>query len=110
MAPITTVAAEKTKQEEYDDIHEDPIEDEEDEGSDLDPSQREYLEHHRRLDQFLSPLSLDEAVLYKLARRFSSVYRDLALHSEEQFLPDSSYAFAHRLGDRTLSSHRCRGK
>ncbi|KAE8370035.1 hypothetical protein BDV27DRAFT_97285 [Aspergillus caelatus] len=87
MAPITTVAAEKTKQEEYDDIHEDPIEDEEDEGPDLDPSQREYLEHHRRLDQFLSPLSLDEAVLYKLARRFSSVYRDLALHSEEQFLP-----------------------
>ncbi|BAE60465.1 putative hexokinase family protein XprF [Aspergillus flavus] len=87
MAPITTAAAEKTKQEEYDDIHEDPIEDEEDEGSDLDPSQREYLEHHRKLDQFLSPLSLDEAVLYKLARRFSSVYRDLALHSEEQFLP-----------------------
>ncbi|OGM41642.1 hexokinase family protein XprF [Aspergillus bombycis] len=87
MAPITTVAAEMRKQEEYDDIHEDPIEDEEDEGSDLDPSQMEYLEHHRRLDQFLSPLSLDEAVLYKLARRFSGVYRDLALHSEEQFLP-----------------------
>ncbi|KAE8344459.1 hypothetical protein BDV24DRAFT_17486 [Aspergillus arachidicola] len=87
MAPITTAATEKAKQEEYDDMHEDPIEDEEDESSDLDPSQREYLEHHRKLDQFLSPLSLDEAVLYKLARRFSSVYRDLALHSEEQFLP-----------------------
>ncbi|KAE8375583.1 hypothetical protein BDV26DRAFT_11389 [Aspergillus bertholletiae] len=87
MAPITTVAAEKRKQEEYDDMPVDPMEEEEDEGSNLAPSQRAYLEHHRKLDQFLSPLSLDEAVLYRLARRFSGVYRDLALQSEEQFLP-----------------------
>ncbi|KAE8350068.1 hypothetical protein BDV28DRAFT_47572 [Aspergillus coremiiformis] len=87
MAQTSTAGAEKRAHEEHDDIHEDPIEDEEAEDFDLDPSQREYLEHHRRIDQFLSPLALDEAVLYKLARQFSSVYRDLALNSEEQFLP-----------------------
>ncbi|OJJ37471.1 hypothetical protein ASPWEDRAFT_50645 [Aspergillus wentii DTO 134E9] len=68
-------------------MHEDPIEDEEEDGSDIDPSQEEHLAHHRMLDDFLSPVALDEAVLYKLARRFSSVYRHLALTSEQQFLP-----------------------
>lgn len=87
MAPINRVGTTRGAQEEHDDILEDPIDFEEDEGSDLDPSQKEYQEHHHRLDQFLSPLALDEAVLYKLARRFSTVYRDLALNSEEQFLP-----------------------
>ncbi|KAF7592916.1 hypothetical protein BBP40_012237 [Aspergillus hancockii] len=87
MTSIGTLNAEKRKDDEHDDIHEDHIEDDEYEDSSLEPSQREYLEHHRRIDQFLSPLALDEAILYKLARRFSTVYRDLALKSEEQFLP-----------------------
>lgn len=70
-------------------MHEDLIEDEEQEeiSSELDASQREYLEHHQRLDEFLAPLCLDEAVLYRLARRFSDTYRHLALTSDQQFLP-----------------------
>ena len=55
--------------------------------AELDPSQREYFEHNQRLDEFLAPLCLDEAVLYKLARSFSDIYRHLALTSDQQFLP-----------------------
>ncbi|PLB51084.1 putative hexokinase family protein XprF [Aspergillus steynii IBT 23096] len=88
MAPVNPISAEETKDEDHDHLHEDPIDVEEDEEEDdLDPLQKEHLERHRVLDQFLSPLALDEAVLYKLARRFSGVYRKLALESEEQFLP-----------------------
>ncbi|KAH8429609.1 hexokinase family protein [Aspergillus melleus] len=88
MTPITPVGAELNKDEDHDHFHEDPIDVEEDEEEDdLDPVQKEHLERHRVLDDFLSPLALDEAVLYKLARRFSGVYRRLALESEEQFLP-----------------------
>ncbi|KAL4893551.1 hypothetical protein BDV59DRAFT_26825 [Aspergillus ambiguus] len=72
----------KTK-EELDDL----IDEDEEDPLELDPAQRAFLERQRLLDDFLSPLAPDEATLYKLARRFSTVYRSLALHSEEQFLP-----------------------
>lgn len=87
MASVNSISSEKD--EDHDIMHEDVIEDEEPEepSSELDPSQREYLEHHQRLDDFLSPLCLDEAVLYRLARRFSGTYRHLALTSDQQFLP-----------------------
>jgi hexokinase len=71
-------------------IHDDPIDDDEEHEEDdaeMDPSVRACLEHQRKVDEFLSPLYLDEAVLYKLARRLSSVYRKLALESDQQFLP-----------------------
>ena len=69
-------------------MNEEAIEDEEhDISTELDPSQREHLEFHRQLDEFLAPLSLEEAVLYRLARRFSETYRHLALNSDQQFLP-----------------------
>lgn len=70
-------------------MQDDVIEDEyqEDISLELDASQREYLEYHQRLDDFLSPLFLEEAVLYRLARRFSGTYRHLALTSDQQFLP-----------------------
>ena len=71
-------------------MHDDGIDEDEEQddfGSELDASHREYIDHHRRLDEFLAPLCLDEAVLYRLARRFSSVYRHLALTSDQQFLP-----------------------
>lgn len=70
-------------------MHEEMIDEEEQEevSSELDASQREYLEYYQRLDEFLAPMCLDEAVLYRLARRFSSTYRHLALTSDEQFLP-----------------------
>ncbi|KAL4780641.1 hypothetical protein BJX76DRAFT_38773 [Aspergillus varians] len=76
--------------EEHEVIHDDPIDEDEDqdeETTELDPSVRAYLEHQRKVDEFLSPIALDEAVLYKLARRLSSVYRKLALESDQQFLP-----------------------
>lgn len=69
-------------------MHEEAIEDEDHDISlEMDPSQREYLEFHHQLDEFLSPLSLDDGVLYRLARRFSETYRHLALTSDQQFLP-----------------------
>lgn len=69
-------------------MNEEAIEDEEhDNSTELDPLQREHLEFHRQLDEFLAPLSLEEAVLYRLARRFSETYRHLALNSDQQFLP-----------------------
>lgn len=70
-------------------MHDDLIEDEEHEdvSSELNAIQQEYLAHQRQLEEFLSPISLDEAVLYKLARRFSTTYRNLALTSDQQFLP-----------------------
>lgn len=76
--------------EEHEIIHDDPIDEDEDhdeEVTEMDPSVRAYLEHQRKVDEFLSPLTLDEAVLYQLARRLSSVYRELALKSDQQFLP-----------------------
>ncbi|PWY89033.1 actin-like ATPase domain-containing protein [Aspergillus heteromorphus CBS 117.55] len=87
MAPMHSIDPEKGKDDEHDHIHEEPVEEDEEDGAEMDPSLQEYLEHQRMLDEFLSPIALDEAVLYKLARRFSTIYRDLALHSSEQFLP-----------------------
>jgi len=86
MAPMTQAAADIDKSDQRAEVPEDEIE-EEDGGIELDSSQKEYLAHRKRLDDFLSPLIADEAVLYELARRFSSVYRHLASTSEEQFLP-----------------------
>lgn len=68
------------------DLIEEPEEPEEF-NSELDAAQQEYLAHRQQLEEFLSPMSLDEAKLYKLARRFSTTYRNLALTSDEQFLP-----------------------
>ncbi|KAJ5321270.1 hypothetical protein N7476_004272 [Penicillium atrosanguineum] len=89
MASVNSISSEKDNDEERDIMHDDLIEDEEQEdiSTELDASQREYLEYHQRLDEFLSPLSLEEAVLYRLARRFSGTYRHLALTSDQQFLP-----------------------
>lgn len=87
MTSVNSISSEKD--EDHDITHEDIIEDDEPEepSSELDPSQREYFEHNQRLDEFLAPLCLDEAVLYKLARSFSDIYRHLALTSDQQFLP-----------------------
>jgi hexokinase len=88
MASVTSIPSEKDNEEDRDIMHEEAIEDEDhDISSELDPSQREYLEFNRQLDDYLAPLCLDEAVLYRLARRFSETYRDLALTSDQQFLP-----------------------
>ncbi|KAL2820579.1 hypothetical protein BDW59DRAFT_114031 [Aspergillus cavernicola] len=75
---------------EYENTHDDAIDEDEEQDeeiAEMDPSVRAYLEHQQRVDDFLSPLALDEAVLYKLARRLSTVYRKLALESDQQFLP-----------------------
>ncbi|KAH8696478.1 putative hexokinase family protein XprF [Talaromyces proteolyticus] len=39
------------------------------------------------VEKFIKPLVLEESRLYMLARRFSEVYRYLALTSDQQFLP-----------------------
>lgn len=88
MASVTSISSEKDNEEDRDIMHEEAIEDEDHDISlEMDPSQRENLEFHHQLDEFLSPLSLDEGVLYRLARRFSETYRHLALTSDQQFLP-----------------------
>ncbi|KAJ6113523.1 hypothetical protein N7523_006840 [Penicillium sp. IBT 18751x] len=89
MASVNSISSGKDNDEERDIMHDDAIEDEEQEdiSAELDASQREHLEYQQRLDDFLSPLSLEEAVLYRLARRFSGTYRHLALTSDQQFLP-----------------------
>ncbi|CAG8903733.1 unnamed protein product [Penicillium egyptiacum] len=88
---MTSVNSESSKkdEDEREIMHDDLIEDEEheDDSSELNAIQQEYLAHHQQLEEFLSPISLDEAVLYKLARRFSTTYRNLALTSDQQFLP-----------------------
>lgn len=88
MTSTSPIEVDKSRDEDHDNIHDDPLEEEdEEENAEMDPSHQEYLELQRKLDEFLSPLVLDEAVLYQLARRFSTIYKDLALHSKEQFLP-----------------------
>lgn len=87
MAPMNPVAAEVDKNGgQQADTHDDLIDEEEDD-LELDERQKEYLAHRRKLEDFLAPLVVTEAVLYELARRFSSVYRHLASTSDEQFLP-----------------------
>ncbi|PLN82086.1 putative hexokinase family protein XprF [Aspergillus taichungensis] len=87
MASTDVIYAEGDKEEEQDNGQEDLIEEDEEEGPDLDPAQQEFLDYQRKLDDFLAPLIPREAILYKLARRFSNVYHDLALESDQQFLP-----------------------
>lgn len=41
----------------------------------------------QELDNFLQPLVIDDSLVHNLAYRFCKVYGELALHSEEQFLP-----------------------
>ncbi|KAJ5102031.1 hypothetical protein NUU61_004253 [Penicillium alfredii] len=88
MTSINSIPSEKDD-DAHDPMHEELIEDleQEDISSELDASQQEALAHQQRLDDFLTPLALDEAILYKLARRFSTTYRQLALTSDQQFLP-----------------------
>lgn len=88
MTSVTSIPSEKDD-EEHDILPDEVLDDDDHDepSSELDPSQREDLEHHQRLDDFLAPLCLDEAVLYRLARSFSSTYRHLALTSDQQFLP-----------------------
>lgn len=85
MTSINSISSEKD--EDRDLMHDEVIDDEDQELSELNAAQQEDLEYHQRLDEFLAPLYLDEAVLYRLARSFSGTYRHLALTSDQQFLP-----------------------
>ncbi|KAJ5770431.1 uncharacterized protein N7511_002482 [Penicillium nucicola] len=86
MVSVNSIS-EKDNDEERD-MPDDLVEEDHDEiNSEYDAAQREYLVHHQQLEDFLSPMSLDEGVLYQLARRFSTTYRHLALTSDQQFLP-----------------------
>jgi len=42
---------------------------------------------YHELESFCKPLVLEENTLHTLAHQFSKVYKDLALRSDEQFLP-----------------------
>lgn len=44
-------------------------------------------EDEQELEAFLAPLVLDESKLHTLAYQFSTVYKELARRSDEQFLP-----------------------
>ena len=44
-------------------------------------------DQEHELDNFLRPLLIDDGLVHSLAYEFSHVYRELALSSEEQFLP-----------------------
>ncbi|RMZ90299.1 hypothetical protein DV736_g2471, partial [Chaetothyriales sp. CBS 134916] len=44
-------------------------------------------DNDHELESFVRPLLIDDDTIYTLAFEFSKVYRDLALHSNEQFLP-----------------------
>ncbi|KAJ5697893.1 hypothetical protein N7488_011577 [Penicillium malachiteum] len=89
MASVNSISSEKDNEEERDIMHDEGIDDEEQEelSTEMDPSQREHFEYQARLSGFLKPLELNDAVLYRLARRFSGTYRHLALTSDQQFLP-----------------------
>lgn len=67
----------------------DEYDDDEEEGvSELDNSNLdESAPQTDPMEAFLKSLVLDEARLYALARRFSQVYRHLAMTSDQQFLP-----------------------
>lgn len=88
MASIKSITSEKGDDEDRDILHDEVVEDEDhDVSAELDAAQQEQLEHQYRVDEFLRPLDLEEGVLYRLARRFSGTYRNLAMTSDEQFLP-----------------------
>ncbi|OKL57633.1 hypothetical protein UA08_07171 [Talaromyces atroroseus] len=67
------------------------IDDADDEDIAYEPEQQTHIEEPRLdidpLEEFLKPLVPEESRLYNLARRFSEVYRHLALTSDQQFLP-----------------------
>ncbi len=44
-------------------------------------------DNEQELKNFVRPLLIDDATVHSLAFEFSKVYRELALHSDEQFLP-----------------------
>ena len=44
-------------------------------------------EEEKTLHAFVKPIVLDETTVHRIAYEFSQVYRDLALNSDEQFLP-----------------------
>lgn len=44
-------------------------------------------QHDNALQDFVQPLVLDETTLHELAFQFSDTYKELALKSDEQFLP-----------------------
>ncbi|RMD42711.1 hypothetical protein DV735_g2431, partial [Chaetothyriales sp. CBS 134920] len=44
-------------------------------------------DNYDELERFVRPLLIDDDTIYHLAYEFSQVYRHLALHSSEQFLP-----------------------
>ena len=89
MTSVDSTSSKKDEDEEREIMHDDLAEDgeHEDVSSELDAAQQEYLARNQQLEELLSPMFLDEAVLYKLARRFSTTYRNLALTSDQQFLP-----------------------
>jgi hexokinase len=71
-----------------DHTHDDEYDDEEEAVSELDNSNLDdSAPQIDPMEAFLSPLVVDEARLYALARRFSEVYRHLAMTSDQQFLP-----------------------
>jgi hexokinase len=41
----------------------------------------------QELENFVRPILIDDSLVHSLAYEFSKVYRELALHSDEQFLP-----------------------
>ncbi|KAF3400672.1 Hexokinase-1 [Talaromyces pinophilus] len=66
------------------------IDDVDDEDVASEPEQTHIEEPRLNVDpveEFIKPLVLEESRLYNLARRFSEVYRHLALTSDQQFLP-----------------------
>ncbi|OJJ51151.1 hypothetical protein ASPZODRAFT_57467 [Penicilliopsis zonata CBS 506.65] len=85
MVPIKHIDGENDPDEDHEPLGDEQSED--DTGSELDPVEQEKLEHDREVNEFFAAITLSEATLYKLARRFSKVYRELALKSEQQFLP-----------------------
>ena len=44
-------------------------------------------EREQDLEDFVKPLILSDSTVHNLAYQFSQVYSDLAIHSDEQFLP-----------------------
>ena len=59
----------------------------EDTSTEISQQNEQQQQDDQMLDEFLQPLVLDETTLHKLAFQFSSTYKDLALSSDEQFLP-----------------------
>lgn len=61
--------------------------DDEDVASDQEQPPQQPRANVDPVEEFIKPLVLEESRLYSLARRFSEVYKHLALTSDQQFLP-----------------------